>query len=69
MTKATARRLARLELQRNPAPARAVVVCFCGTRRSDGAHDADCPALTAGDGDNVVRVVFGDVAEPAGGDT
>ena len=65
----TARRLSRLELQRNPPPPRAVVVCFCGTRRSDGKHDADCPALSAGDGDNVVLVRYGDVGEPAGGDT
>ena len=64
----TARRLQALELQRNPPPPPAVFVCFCGTRRSDGAHDADCPALLAGDGDHVIKIVFGDVPEPSDGD-
>ena len=65
--KATFRRLAALELRRNPPPPPRAVVCFCGTRRSDGAHDADCPALSAGDGDNVVLVRYGDVPDPSDG--
>ena len=57
--KATARRLARLELQRQPVTPGRVVVVFPG----------DPEPQDLGPNDHVVRVVFGDVAEPAGGDT
>lgn len=59
-------RLAALE-KRNAPPAR-VFVCMCAEHNGfvnlpPGEHLPGCPALAARDGDNVIRVVYGD-AQP-----
>lgn len=60
-TKTLAKRLARIEAQRNPGR---VLVCvgFC-----DGEHAPDCPAAGAGDNDTVVLLRWSDDPQPAGG--
>jgi len=67
-SKTLARRLDALELARR-GPAR-LVVCRCATanRRENlpsGEHLPDCPARTAGDGDNLVIVRYEDRATAA----
>ena len=66
MTRQLDARLAALE-KRNAPPAR-VFVCMCAEHNGfvnlpAGEHLPGCPVLAARDGDNVIRVVFGDVAD------
>ncbi len=61
-------RLERIEAARRPAGR--LVVCSCATanRRENlpsGVHLPDCPARTAGDGDNLVIVRYEDRATAA----
>lgn len=61
-------RLAALEKRHTP-PGR-VLVCFCATNEGRrnmpaGEHLDDCPALSVGPCDTLVRVVYGDVPEPS----
>ena len=63
--KATSRRLSRLEAKTARGK---LLVCRCAThngRRNlpPGEHLPGCPVLAARDGDNVIRVVFGAVAD------
>ena len=60
MTTNTARRLSRLEAKTTPGR---LVVCLCAThagRRNlpPGEHLPDCPAVTAGRRDVVLRVTY-----------
>ena len=63
MTTNLARRLAQLEAARRPAAR--LWVCRCATHNlrenlPSGEHLPDCPALTAGDNDTVIRVLYAD---------
>lgn len=67
-----AKRLERIEAARRPAGR--LCVCRCATHNGrenlpSGEHLPDCPVLTAGPGDSVIRVLYEDrarVVEPLG---